>query len=346
MADATLSTLIDSFLRETSDATQKNSILEYLGVGQASSPTFVAATLTGQSLTGSQNTSVLNLVTTWNTSGTVTAIKLNVTDTASNAASLLLDLQKGGTSVFKVDKAGAITTTGVSLTLGTGATINFASYLNLTLSGSNKFGIGGSVNTSYQTLRTSGASSYLELNGNVALLGSASTTLQLGADHATTPTAQTIKAHNVTTGSGADLILQGGTGSSGDGKVYFVGSNRRNGDGSVGTMLSALYDFGIVKPPLNTYLSSSGGGPSQFTLSLNSTGTSYAVHSIDVRYSLDETGWTVVYGAGSDPADGNTINIIVNAAAETNYYVQWRSAALSNNTVYSDWSSSQTVTSS
>lgn len=50
---------------------------------------------------------------TWNNSGvTFTGIKLNITDTASNAASLLMDLQVAGTSKFKVDKGGAVTTTG------------------------------------------------------------------------------------------------------------------------------------------------------------------------------------------------------------------------------------------
>lgn len=49
------------------------------------------------------------LVDTWNSAGTVfTGIGLNVTDTASNAASLLLDLQVGGTSQFKVSKGGVV----------------------------------------------------------------------------------------------------------------------------------------------------------------------------------------------------------------------------------------------
>lgn len=57
---------------------------------------------------------------TWNNAGvTFTALKLNVTDSASNAASLLIDLQKAGTSQFKVDKSGN-TTIGGSL-LGPGA---------------------------------------------------------------------------------------------------------------------------------------------------------------------------------------------------------------------------------
>jgi len=37
-------------------------------------------------------------------------IKFNITDTSSNAASILLDLQVGGTSKFKVSKAGVVTT--------------------------------------------------------------------------------------------------------------------------------------------------------------------------------------------------------------------------------------------
>lgn len=49
----------------------------------------------------------------------------------------------------------------------------------------------------------------------------AANTLSLGTTHATTATNQTIKAHNVTTGTGADLILKGGTGSVANGNVCF-----------------------------------------------------------------------------------------------------------------------------
>jgi hypothetical protein len=61
---------------------------------------------TGYSLTGTDATSMINLAGTWNTTGTPTAIKLNVTDTASNAVSKLLDLQVGGVSKFYVNKDG------------------------------------------------------------------------------------------------------------------------------------------------------------------------------------------------------------------------------------------------
>lgn len=58
---------------------------------------------------GSLAGSVLNLAQTWNTTGNPTAIKLNVTNTASGATSNLLDLQIGGSNRFRVDKDGVTT---------------------------------------------------------------------------------------------------------------------------------------------------------------------------------------------------------------------------------------------
>ena len=55
---------------------------------------------------------ILGGTATWNAAGvTFTAIKANVTDTASAAASKLIDLQVGGVSKFAVDKTGAISGT-------------------------------------------------------------------------------------------------------------------------------------------------------------------------------------------------------------------------------------------
>ncbi len=50
---------------------------------------------------------IFNMVDTWTASGTTyTAIKMNVTDTASDASSLLMDLQVDGASKFSVKKDG------------------------------------------------------------------------------------------------------------------------------------------------------------------------------------------------------------------------------------------------
>lgn len=63
---------------------------------------------TGQSLTGSNAQSLLDLATTWNTSGTPTALKLNVTNTASNSSSMLMALKVGGADKFRVGVNGQI----------------------------------------------------------------------------------------------------------------------------------------------------------------------------------------------------------------------------------------------
>ena len=61
---------------------------------------------------------IYDIADTWNASGTTfTAIKMNVTDTASAAGSLLMDLQVGGASRFVVSKAGRVTL-GSSTNLG------------------------------------------------------------------------------------------------------------------------------------------------------------------------------------------------------------------------------------
>lgn len=77
-----------------------------LNVTTLAGSTTVPATF-ADSLTGSQNLPVLKITGTWNTSAKVDAAFLvNMTNTASGAGSLLMDLQIGGTSEFTVDKAG------------------------------------------------------------------------------------------------------------------------------------------------------------------------------------------------------------------------------------------------
>jgi hypothetical protein len=75
-----------------------------------------AYAVTGYSLTGSNAQSVIDLAGTWNTTGTPSAFKLNITDTASNASSLLMQLQTGGTNRFTVTKGGTVASTTFSAT--------------------------------------------------------------------------------------------------------------------------------------------------------------------------------------------------------------------------------------
>jgi hypothetical protein len=139
MANLTVSSAVDS-LMQASDAA---GIRSAAGLGTTDLVTFLGQILSGQSLTGSQATSLLSLATTWNTTGTPTAIDLNVTDTASNAASLLMNLRVGGVSQFgffhKYDSVNArpVMIAGVSLfgetngshgyvgTIGSGGNLGF-----------------------------------------------------------------------------------------------------------------------------------------------------------------------------------------------------------------------------
>lgn len=74
-----------------------------------------------------------NSTATWNSGGTTfTHLKANVTDTASAAASLLIDLQVGGASKFSVTKGGVLTATTLAGTLSTAAQPNVTSLGTLT----------------------------------------------------------------------------------------------------------------------------------------------------------------------------------------------------------------------
>jgi hypothetical protein len=72
--------------------------------------TSVLSTTGAYSLTGANAQSLIDLAGTWNTTGNPAAIKLNITNTASGASAYLMDLQVGGTTQFRVTKAGAIRT--------------------------------------------------------------------------------------------------------------------------------------------------------------------------------------------------------------------------------------------
>jgi hypothetical protein len=110
------------------------------------------------------------LVDTWNASGTTfTGIGLNVTDTASAAGSLLLDLQVGGTSQFKVSKGGRVTAQTLTIGLGgqtavaSNTAVGFEALNSASLTGAENTGVGYRAGTAI----TSG--SYCTAVGMLAL---------------------------------------------------------------------------------------------------------------------------------------------------------------------------------
>jgi hypothetical protein len=97
--------------RDTSDATY--------GASWTSGLTFLSGTLLNAQGTITADAPAYNSTATWNAAGvTFTHWKANVTDTASAAASLLLDLQVGAVSKFRVTKGGSVFSGDYSFTNG------------------------------------------------------------------------------------------------------------------------------------------------------------------------------------------------------------------------------------
>ena len=128
---------------------------------------FLIVSGTTAAIGGSNAGSLLNLQQTWNTTGAPTAVKLNVTDTASASASLLMDLQVTGNSKFSVAKDGAVfAANGFRQNVYQADSTN--SGINLRFNGSNQlisYGVSiENAGVSNQYLATGGTFNYLELS--------------------------------------------------------------------------------------------------------------------------------------------------------------------------------------
>jgi hypothetical protein len=131
---------------------------------------------------------IFDLVDTWNDGATTfTAVKMNVTDTASNASSLLMDLQVGGSSKFKVQKNGAVT-------FSNGTIISDA----------------GGVDFATNSVFRSGAIGFGASSD--AILGRrGAANLRFGAADAAAPVAQTLSVQSGTAGASALTCSISGT---------------------------------------------------------------------------------------------------------------------------------------
>jgi len=202
-----------------------------------------STTLSGATVT--TDAPVLNLSQTWNASGTTfTGLKLNVTNTASATASSLLDLQVGGSSLFKVRRDNLLQLN-LGATLGTitgtadgewflvGGNVNIISLS----------GLGAVFNSNRSFAFSSGGASRL-LADTILRRGGAAN-LQLGAADAAAPVAQTLSVQSVVAGTtdtaGANLTIAGsrGTGTGAGGSIVFQVAPA----GASGTAQNALETF-------------------------------------------------------------------------------------------------------
>jgi hypothetical protein len=165
-------------------------------------------TLSANNGTLTASAPVLDLGQTWNASGTnFTGLRVNVTDTASAAASLLADLQVGGSSRVSVNKNGTIFASGVSSYVALGCEPNFIS-MDI-VAGSNIAGSGTATRVRLAGRGTTGAIQLFALNGTEFRIddnvGSGTTGARLIADATDTlaqrrsTNAQTFRIYNTYT---------------------------------------------------------------------------------------------------------------------------------------------------
>lgn len=216
------------------------------------------------SLTGTQTLPALWIHPTWNTSGSASALLINITDTASNAASKFIDFQISGTSKFKVLKSGNVVTAGTqtwngsssgSAEIGVAAAAGTPNKMNLpTATGTSGYVLttdGGSpqqlswaavtadfpnqtANTIFSGPTSGGAAGptframvSADIPSSVALAGSPTTTTQAASDSSTkiATTAQVQAAIVASTGTDAAIDLTAQAANIGASTLLVVGSS-------------------------------------------------------------------------------------------------------------------------
>ena len=215
----------------TSGQVQFNSSGDLAGdAGLTFDATNKALTVGGGTVTASFP--VLSASQTWNNAAvTFTGYKLNVTDTASNSASLLMDLQVGGASAFIFAKQGRNITTPAlysasEMSIGkTNSPLIFGGS-----SGGNSHAYIDNVQfrlRSGSLLSWSTSSSDAYISGDLFITRKAAANLRFGAADAAAPVAQTLSVQSVVAGTtntaGANLTITGsqGTGTGAGGSIVF-----------------------------------------------------------------------------------------------------------------------------
>ena len=197
---------------------------------------------------------VLNMSQTWNNAAvTFTGLKFNVTSTASNASSLLMDLGTGGgtfVSKFKVDRSGtvyAVNFFGNGASTANGFGLSSSQILVYTSNGTlvNVFDTNGlkTASTARFGFTNTGDPSGTT---DTILTRRAAANLRLGDADAAAPVAQTLSVQSVVAGTtniaGANLTITGsqGTGTGAGGSIIFQVAPAGSSGSAQNALVSAL----------------------------------------------------------------------------------------------------------
>lgn len=126
---------------------QNNSIATAINITQTSGIGGQVLFVSGGTQTGASGVAILDMAQTWNTTGAPTAIKLNITNTASGAAAKLMDLQIGGTSMFNVTPGTNASVVNVTATTSVQNTVTINQVAGI--QGVALIVTGGTVNTAF-----------------------------------------------------------------------------------------------------------------------------------------------------------------------------------------------------
>lgn len=185
----------------------------------------LTAPITLDAAVGNEVALTLDYTTNKATSGDDTGLVINQTATLTQGTSLLIDAQSGGTSAFSVQE---VTGAYGRITLGSGSTARgdiYAGAQQIFKMYASGWGAQPIEVHASGGLSLLGTSKVLTFSTDLILRRAAAATLQLGTDADTVTTDQTLKAHDVTTGTGASLTLAGGSGSVAQGDVNIEGDD-------------------------------------------------------------------------------------------------------------------------
>ena len=222
--------------------------------GNAASATYSAAsTITDDTSTNATMYPLWVTANTGNLPTKVTSSKLTYNPSTGTLTTTQLSVPPGSLTAPAMLFTGAyMANTGFDVGGGTYKAIDIVSGGSLICRFADVAGVVSTVFTGRAHIGFSGSGNHTsDTSPDLYLSRSAAASLQLGILHATTPTGQTIKAHNVTTGTGASLTLAGGTGSVANGDVLLNPTSGNVGikTSSFGTSAVGVLGMGSATAP-------------------------------------------------------------------------------------------------